>query len=210
MQLKTLSKQMWIVIIFVEFSISSSLLFYLVKPNLNLKISRQVAIKSSPIVKSIIVTSTPELPIIGLPLRLKIPQINVDAAIENVGIDSGGAMEIPKNQEDVAWFQLGQRPGESGVAVIDGHYGWKSKKASAFDNLHKLRVGDKIEVEDDQGMTTTFVVRENRRYEEKADASTVFVSNDGKSHLNLITCEGDWDKVAKSYPNRLVVFADKE
>jgi hypothetical protein len=32
----------------------------------------------------------------------------------------------------------------------------------------------------------------------------------GKVHLNLITCGGVWDKVGKSYSNRIVVFADME
>ena len=147
---------------------------------------------------------------IGLPVRLKIPGISLDSIVESVGYTSDGAMDIPKNQEDVAWFNLGQRPGEIGSAVIDGHYGWKSKKPSAFDGLYKLRIGDKIFVEDDKGAIISFVVRESRRYDQSSSAPDVFVSKDGKSHLNLITCEGQWDKESKSYPNRLVVFADKE
>ncbi len=147
---------------------------------------------------------------IGLPVRLKIPGIGLDSIIESVGFTSDGAMGIPKNQEDVAWFNHGQRPGEIGNAVIDGHYGWKSKKPSAFDSLYKLRIGDKIFVEDDKGAVVSFVVRESRRYDQSSSAPDVFVSKDGKSHLNLITCEGQWDNVYKSYPNRLVVFADKE
>jgi hypothetical protein len=53
------------------------------------------------------------------------------------------------------------------------------------------------------------VVREIQRYDPNADASSVFSSNDGKSHLNLITCEGIWDEVSQSYPQRLVIFTDK-
>lgn len=147
---------------------------------------------------------------VGLPVRLKIPVISLDSIVESVGFTSDGAMGIPKNQEDVAWFNLGQRPGEIGNAVIDGHYGWKSKKPSAFDGLYKLRIGDKIFVEDDQGAVVSFVVRESRRYDQSSNAPDVFVSKDDKSHLNLITCEGEWDKVSRTYPNRLVVFADKE
>jgi hypothetical protein len=59
-------------------------------------------------------------------------------------------------------------------------------------------------------MTTTFVVRESRSFNPNADASDVFNSNDEKSHLNLITCEGSWNKDSKSYSQRLVIFTDKE
>lgn len=148
--------------------------------------------------------------LIGRPIRLKIPEINADAVIEYVGLTSSGAMDVPKNQDDIAWFNTGPRPGEIGSAVVAGHYGIKNGKGSVFDNLYKLREGDKIYIEDEKGATIVFVVRESRRYDPNADASDVFGSNDGKSHLNLVTCEGEWDKVAKTYSTRLVVFADKE
>lgn len=150
------------------------------------------------------------VPSIGKPARLKIPKINLDSTVEFVGLTPDGAMDMPKERANVAWFELGPRPGENGTAVIAGHYGQKNKKASAFDNLHKLRKGDKLYVEDDKGVIITFVVRENRRYDPKADASAVFGVNSGPAHLNLVTCEGDWDKVSESYPTRLVVFTDKE
>ena len=151
-----------------------------------------------------------DLPVssVGNPVRLKIPIINVDAAIEYVGLTPDGAMDVPKEKErdNVAWFNLGPRPGDNGSATIAGHYGWKDGKESVFDNLYKLRKGDKIYIEDDKGEIVSFVVRESRRYDPQADASEVFVSTDGKSHLNLITCEGIWNKVSKSYSQRLVIF----
>lgn len=147
----------------------------------------------------------------GLPVRLKIPGISVDSAVESLGLASDGTMDIPKGPDDVAWFNLGSRPGENGSAVMAGHYGtWKNGKGSVFDNLHKLHKGDKIYVEDDNSAITTFIVRESRSYNPQADATDIFSSNDGKSHLNLVTCEGAWNKDSKSYPQRLVVFTDKE
>ena len=144
------------------------------------------------------------------PVRLKIPRINLDAAVEHVGTAPDGAMDTPNGPDDVAWFDEGPLPGGKGSAVIDGHSGWKDGRAAAFDNLYKLHTGDKITVEDGTGTTTSFVVREIRSYDPKADDREVFFSSDGKSHLNLITCEGVWDAVSKSYSKRLVVFADKE
>ena len=162
------------------------------------------------VIENTVVLPKQEQASVGLPVRLKIPSINVDAPVEYVGLTSDGAMDIPKSRDNVAWFELGPLPGANGSAVIAGHYGWKNRKGSAFDNLYKLRKGDKIYIEDDKGIIISFVVRESRRYDPKMDASNVFSSNDGKSHLNLITCEGKWDKVSETYPERLVVFTDKE
>jgi len=146
----------------------------------------------------------------GLPTHLKIPRINVDAAIEHVGLTPQGVMDAPNGPINVAWFNLGPRPGENGSAVIAGHEGWKNGTQAVFDDLHTIQKGDVVYVEDENGTNSTFVVRELRTYGKNEDVSGIFDSNDGVAHLNLITCEGVWDKARKSYPNRLVVFADKK
>lgn len=74
--------------------------------------------------------------------------------------------------------------------------------------MNKLRKGDKLSIKDDKGTIITFVVRESKTYYPNADASDVFYSSDGKSHLNLVTCI--YDTVSRTYPKRLVVFTDKE
>jgi LPXTG-site transpeptidase (sortase) family protein len=148
--------------------------------------------------------------VVGLPVRIKIPSINVNAPIEQVGVAVDGVMGVPKGPDGAGWFQFGPRPGEKGSAVIAGHFGWKNNIPAVFDDLRKVQKGDKIYVEDDAGIATVFVVRELRTYTEREDASGVFSSSDGIAHLNLVTCEGVWDPISKSYSNRLVVFADKE
>jgi len=62
---------------------------------------------------------------------------------------------------------------------------------------------------DDKGNTITFIVRSVNSFNRDDDATTVFTSNDGLAHLNLITCEGIWNKIDSNYPKRLVVFTDK-
>jgi sortase A len=154
--------------------------------------------------------STTVIPNSGVPIRLDIPIINLSAAIDSVGLTTDGAMDIKKNPDGVAWYNLGARPGDVGSAVIAGHYGWENGHGSVFNNLHTLKVGDEVSVNDEKGKTTTFIVRDNQRYDPNADATTIFRSNDGKAHLNLITCEGVWNNTTRTYSGRLVVFADKK
>ena len=145
----------------------------------------------------------------GFPVSLKIPVIGVDAAIESVGIAKNGAIGVPQGPVNVAWFNQSAIPGTTGVAMIDGHFGWKDGIPAVFDDLHKLKVGDKVFVTDKSGLTTTFVVREIKKYKTKADASSLLKSTDGASHLNLVTCAGIWNPQAKTHSERLVVFTDK-
>lgn len=144
----------------------------------------------------------------GLPVRLKIPVIGVDSAIEDALITPDGRMDVPAGSVNVAWFALGPHPGQVGSAVIGGHFGISDGVPFVFYNLDKLKIGDKIYIVDDKDATLAFVVRFISSFDRNADATTVFTSQDGLAHLNLITCEGIWNQVNGNYPLRLVVFAE--
>ncbi|MDB5185178.1 MAG: peptidase family protein [Candidatus Saccharibacteria bacterium] len=146
---------------------------------------------------------------VGLPARLKIPKLKIDASMDYVGLTASGDLDVPKNPANAAWYTAGPRPGENGSAVIDGHFGWKDNIPAVFDNLHTLQKGDLLEVEDRNGLTTTFVVRELRKFGSSEVAPEIFKSGDGRAHLNIITCNGSWNNAQKNYSNRLVVFTDK-
>ncbi len=144
----------------------------------------------------------------AFPSRINIPSIGVDAVIESVGLTSGGAVDTPKGADNAAWFNLSPEPGENGSSVIDGHFGYKNNRPAVFDSLHKLQKGNKIYIEDSNGVVTTFIVRKLESYDKDETVSSIFKSTDGGSHLNLITCTGDWNPVAHSHSERLVVFTD--
>ncbi|MFH1089128.1 MAG: class F sortase [Candidatus Uhrbacteria bacterium] len=146
-----------------------------------------------------------------LSIRLKIPKISLDAAIESIGLTPQGAVDVPKDPGNAAWYSLSSYPGEVGNAIITGHFGrWKNGEGSVFDNLNQLSEGDSLSIENESGVKINFVVRELRLYDQNDMATDVFISNDGKAHLNLITCDGVWNNVSKSFSKRLVVFADLE
>ncbi|HLD70339.1 MAG TPA: class F sortase [Negativicutes bacterium] len=143
----------------------------------------------------------------GLPARLIIGSIGVDASIIHVALDAKGNVDAPTTPHEVAWFQLGPRPGTQGSAVITGHYGpWQSGANSVFDNLRNLKTGSRIDVEDDRGAVRSFVVTGSRTYSPDESAEEVFNKDDGV-YLNLITCSGDWLGDQKTYTERLVIFA---
>lgn len=188
-KLKALIRRSLLIIAFIVFSLF--LLFYLPQG-----LVFQRSVPQSQIVS---VSS-------GLPVRLTIPAININADIQHIGVTQAGEMEVPSNTVDVGWFKLGPRPGEKGSAVIDGHFNGENGEAGVFYNLYKLKKGDKLFVQDDKGKIITFVVREKRLYD-PGYADDVFNSNDG-AHLNLVTCDGVWDGTKNSYSKRLVIFSD--
>jgi LPXTG-site transpeptidase (sortase) family protein len=151
-------------------------------------------------------SQTAIVPSIGVPIRLIIPTINVDAEIVSLGVSNKGEMEVPDNTADVGWFRLGSIPGEIGSAVIAGHFDGKFGEPAVFTNLNKLKTGDKLYVKNESGISTTFTVSNIRTYD-PGFADEVYSAND-TAHLNLITCDGTWNNNKKSYTKRLVVFTD--
>ena len=186
-----------LIIAFVVFSVLFLLLlFYFIQVTNKNKVFQGSAHQNQPVNKASI----------GLPVRLMIPVINVNAVIQYVGVTPKGAMAVPNNATDVGWFKLGPRPGEKGSAVIAGHFDGENGEAGVFTNLNKLKKGDKLYIKNDKGISITFVVRESRIYN-PGYANDVF-SGSSSAYLNLITCDGVWDGAKKSYSKRLVVFAD--
>lgn len=146
----------------------------------------------------------------GLPLRLKIPKIGVDAGIDYVGLTPEGDLDVPKSYESGGWYKDGPHPGAPGSAVIDGHFGRADRQPAIFDKLNQLQKGDELYVTDVKGTIITFVVTGSRSYNPGEDATAVFRSTDGVARLNLITCQGTWDGTQNGYVARLVVFTEKQ
>jgi len=145
---------------------------------------------------------------VGVPASLSIAAINVETVIKPAGLTASGDMAIAENPKEVAWYRYGPRPGEKGSAVIAGHYGWKSGVPSIFNDVNKLKKGDRISVTTANEAVVTFAVTHTRTYFPKEDARDVFVSTDGVVRLNLITCQGDWSDAAETYSERLVIYSE--
>ncbi|WP_432714355.1 class F sortase [Pedobacter sp.] len=145
-----------------------------------------------------------------LPDRLEIPKINVESVILGLGVNESGDMDAPTNIKETGWYKYGPKPGAKGTAVIAGHYGWKNGDAAIFNDLNQLVEGDKVVITDKSGRKSTFSVTKTAIFDPNQDATEVFTSTDGKSHLNLITCQGTWNNTQNTYSERLVVFTDRD
>src|SRR5687768_1091778 len=82
-------------------------------------------LKAAPTFES---TPTPT-PYIGPPSLLTIPTLDINAAIEHVGLDQQKRMDVPQDVNNVAWYKLGPLPGQPGNAVLAGHLDSKTGPA---------------------------------------------------------------------------------
>jgi len=144
----------------------------------------------------------------GLPARILIPDIGVDAAIEYLGLTTSGDMATPLGSTDVGWYRYGPLPGETGSAVMDGHVVGLAGEQGVFFKLNQLQAGAIIQIIDTRGKMVSFTVIRSESFDQLDQPIAVFSSASG-THLNLITCGGDWDPVTRHYLKRLIVFADQ-
>jgi sortase A len=144
----------------------------------------------------------------AIPRQLIIPRINVNAKIQGVGIGKTGNMAVVDSYWDVGWYRKGPVPGALGNAVIEGHLDQVVSPYAVFSKLDQLKPGDEVDVIDTRGRIVRFEVIGSKSYPNNADTSEVFGSSN-ESHLNLITCTGDWIKSQHQYTDRLVVFTKR-
>jgi sortase A len=141
------------------------------------------------------------------PTRLIIPALNINANVQDVGVTKTNAMGTPNNFTDVAWYKYGPAPGALGSAVIDGHVDNGLSLAGVFKHLVDIKIGDTVIVDANDGSEKQFVVTDIETYPYKdTPTASIFDHSTNGARLNLITCEGAWDSLDKTYDHRLVVY----
>jgi len=117
-------------------------------------------------------------------------------------------MDVPKQWNDVGWYEYGPKPGDIGNSAIAGHLDSTTAPA-VFWRLGTLKAGDKIVITLSNSQTVTFVVQQKVSYAyNDAPIAQVFGPST-TANLNLITCGGSWDAFTKNYSNRTVVYTTK-
>lgn len=152
-------------------------------------------------------TATPdEFEAAGMPVRLEIPAIGVDAPVEHVGRLPNEQIDVPKLPMDVAWFNESALPGQTGrTSIIVGHLDSPTGPAVFWD-LRKLVPGDELIVTYSDGARHVFTVEDKERYATDQLPRDKLLGRTPRRMLNLITCDGAWDRGVASYAQRLAVY----
>ncbi|MFX0537526.1 class F sortase [Ornithinimicrobium sp. Y1847] len=141
------------------------------------------------------------------PVRLRIPDAGVDAPVDAVGVQADGQMEVPEDAARVGWYRFGPAPGHPGSVVLAGHVDDAWGRAGSLAALHEVREGAEVEVELEDGTTTTYRIG-SREQVAKADlAVDRLFARQGPEQLVLITCTGEWSRLSGHYEDNLVVVA---
>ena len=142
------------------------------------------------------------------PVELRIPAIDVRVAVDVVGLDAAGQVEVPVDVARSGWYRFSAKPGSGeGSTVIVGHVDGVDQGAGAFYDLRSLNPGDTVTLTraDDRQVTYEVVARE--RFDKDRVPLRELFSRSGPERLTLITCGGPFDPASLEYTDNIVVTA---
>ena len=139
----------------------------------------------------------------ALPVRLRIPAIDVDTRLEYLGLADDKSIDVEFEPSVAGWWEGGPRPGQVGPAVILGHVRWDTGPA-VFSRLGSLQRGDEILIDRADDTTARFVVTRQGNYKKTAFPTDLVYYPTLNPELRLVTCGGLIDR---KYTENLVVFA---
>jgi LPXTG-site transpeptidase (sortase) family protein len=153
----------------------------------------------------IAVATPPPRPAPGVPVRLQVPSLRVDAPVVPISAP-GGVLLPPDDPQTLGWWSAGAQPGAAtGGALITGHT--VHTGGGAFNDLETLDPGDVVRVITSAGLLEYAVtdVTVYRKSTLARDAERIF-SQTVPGRLVLITCE-DWN--GSGYDSNAVVVAER-
>ena len=139
------------------------------------------------------------------PVRLRLPDLGIDAPVESVGYDRG-EMEIPRSAGVIGWYRYGPAPGGLGSAVLAAHVAWGGR-TGVFADLRLVSVGAVVEVEFSDGATRRFQVEALASYDKQGLPVQEVFRREGDPVLTLITCGGAFNPSLRSFENNVVAYA---
>ncbi|MFD7976636.1 class F sortase [Streptomyces sp. NPDC059071] len=144
----------------------------------------------------------------SLPARVKVPSAGVDTGpVLKLGLNQDGTVEVPSvaQADRIGWYDKGVTPGETGPAILIGHYDTADGPA-VLRNVGRIRVGDRVTVTRADGTDAVFRVRELEQVGKKAFPTEKVYGDTARPELRLITCGGEL--VDGHRPDNIVVYAD--
>lgn len=141
------------------------------------------------------------------PTLIAIPELELFASVESVGQTATGAMDVPSDGENIAWYEPGFAPGEPGHAALAGHLDWEGE-TGPFWGLADIPTGSLIALVGEDGRILVYSTVSNTSYAADANAAARVFGPADRPRLSLITCEGDFVQAEDTYDRRRVVEAE--
>ncbi|MFE6227305.1 class F sortase [Streptomyces sp. NPDC057854] len=144
----------------------------------------------------------------SLPVRVRLPAAGVDArGVPELGLNADGTVEVPSvaQADRIGWYGKGVTPGETGPAVLIGHFD-TARGPAVLKDVSRVRVGDEVTVDRADGTAAVFRVRELEQVDKDAFPTAKVYGDTRRPELRIVTCGGDL--VDGHRPDNIILYAD--
>lgn len=139
------------------------------------------------------------------PERIRVPAMDLDERLIDLGIARDGTMQVPADPDRVGWFAGGGRPGGPGPTVVAAHVD-SLEGPAVFARLSDVAPGDEVLLDTAAG-TATYVVTDVRAVPRDDFPTARVFGATRRDVVRLITCHGPYDRGGAGYTENLVVTA---
>jgi LPXTG-site transpeptidase (sortase) family protein len=151
-------------------------------------------------------TAPPTTAAVSRPAKVRIPALEVEANVIDLGLDDKGHMQVPPDAKDAGWYVHSPVPGRPGPSVIAAHVNWKGVDGP-FAHLDQLKPGDTVVIEAENGAEATFEVTHLDTIPKDQFNDQLVYGDTPDPQLRLVTCGGDFDQSAHSYRSNVIASA---
>ncbi|HET8594433.1 MAG TPA: class F sortase [Intrasporangium sp.] len=158
----------------------------------------------------------------GVPARLVIPALGVNAPFERIGLDQNAPADAngnrplgnPVDRRHAGWFSSGPQPGSGrGTVLINGHTYRNGSAIFKEDFATRAQAGQRIDIVQANGSTCSYRIERIWRTVDSAHDYPKIVSREGlydatgPERLFLATCGGRWSDRIQNYLDINIVIA---
>ncbi|GAA1898952.1 class F sortase [Lapillicoccus jejuensis] len=145
---------------------------------------------------------------VAAPVRLQVGQIGLDLPVVPEAVAGDGQMALPPTPFEAGWYRYGPAPGDpDGAAVVAAHVDTRDAGVGPMAGLGSVRPGASVVVTSADGTRHTYRVESVRSVAKTSLDLRALFTRTGPPRLHLVTCGGEYDRVARHYENNVVVVA---
>ena len=143
------------------------------------------------------------------PVRLAVPDVGIDMAVDPVGVRDDGEMQIPEDADRAGWYQFGPAPADpAGATVVAAHVDSVQTGIGQFAKLRDVGVGAGLTMTTADGTAYEYRVVTVEKVPKDGAPVDQWFDRSGAPRLVLVTCGGTFRRDIGHYTDNVVVTAE--
>ncbi|MDK1359226.1 class F sortase [Arthrobacter sp. zg-Y1219] len=141
------------------------------------------------------------------PVRVQVEGTGIDLEVIPGGVEANGAMALPDNHDQAAWYRYGPAPGaEEGSSVLAAHVDSRTEQLPIA-GLKDVPAGTVVTVTREDGSVLRYAAEGVDHIAKKSLDGHRLFDRTGEPRLKLVTCGGQWLEAQDDYEDNVVLTA---